>query len=179
MQIAYIRKKTYKACRRSSPAVSQGKMFFKWLFKKTIFHWYFKPLSETVKTLQFLKKHLYCLMFLRKQLSKFSQLTKLYEKQKSHLALAEERPRVLTVLNIVLFPGKMYSGFYAAATYKLPSNVSLMKISVIGWNYILLLPFLKNIYMEREVLESLPNISSHEGILSFIKTEERHMKCYF
>lgn len=50
------------------------------LKKKTIFCWYFKLLPQTVKTLQFLKKQLYPLMFLGKQLSKFSQLMKLEKK---------------------------------------------------------------------------------------------------
>lgn len=54
-----------------------------------------------------------------------------------------------------------------------------MKTSGIGWNYVLLLPFLKNIYVEEEMLESLPNISSHDGILLFVKTEDRHMKFTF
>lgn len=33
--------------------------------------------------------------------------------------------------------------------------------------------------MEGEMLENLPNIASHNGILLFVKTEDRHMKRYF
>lgn len=83
MQSVYIQKNTYKACKRNGPAVSRGRMFCKWLLKKTIFCWYFKLLPQTVKTLQFLKKQLYPLMFLGKQLSKFSQLMKLQKKKKN------------------------------------------------------------------------------------------------
>lgn len=62
--------------RRNCVIILGGKMFCKWLFKMTVFQWYFKLLPQTVKISQFLKQQLYHLMFLGKQLSKFSQLAK-------------------------------------------------------------------------------------------------------
>lgn len=54
-----------------------------------------------------------------------------------------------------------------------------MKTSETNSNDFLLLSFLKNINMEGEMLESLPDISSDDRILLFGKIEDGHMELYF